>query len=488
MIARLSALRAPHANGSGAGARVVGAGAAVGALLERVKAILSPAPGPSPAPEPSVPSDEPTPPASEPDSALALVEPARPPAERALVRCDAKAVAVLDRRVSRLICSPITATAPDLDERLLHQWCALNRRVLFPRTPSLFAYEWHAEASPVHKFKGDLLLWDGASTFLAVECKATRAQGTQKARLDHVRQQAQLAGHMLPVFLQSRRRSGSGATIACASFLASHDAYRMSQPLRSVSFEDGGGKIDKDEDNDDDDDEQEADGAFPKLTFPPGVLTHLQLMPLPDVGSRFVTTNMQAHAALPNGLLAEQLTHAPPQLAKDLLSRCQLSLDSFHADARVIAPASVDTRLRRLLSSAEQAAAQAEAAAQTDAPRAAAAAVTAVAVSDAPQTAKGMPSAAEVEQMAVDALRSVPGYSLSISDLAQRVLPASTSFRELAIMAGNSAGGHPSRKLSFKQYLFEAGPFTICKKGSVTLKETCRSAASDSNPAAGTVV
>ena len=90
-----------------------------GRLLDRIRTLLGAGPAWL-----SAPSDAPG------------IGPAPP------LQCARAAVEELDARVSRLILSPIPQRVPDLDERILHQWCAVNRRWLFGRTPYLFAYEW----------------------------------------------------------------------------------------------------------------------------------------------------------------------------------------------------------------------------------------------------------------------------------------------------------------------------------------------------------
>ncbi|KAJ1625229.1 hypothetical protein T492DRAFT_1041091 [Pavlovales sp. CCMP2436] len=234
-----------------------------------------------------------------------------PPARtaRRTVRCDQAVVEELDARVSKLVASPISIRDQASDERILHQWCALNRKTLFSSTPFLFGYEWYIGPDP--QFDGDLLLWDGAANFLAVECKIFKPlldlvhKGKGKERLLHVQQQAVTARVFTLPYLASRRMV-SNLTFASSSFLQRQ----------------------------------------PPLVFPTGIREHLWDMPMPEVSSMFVTNLLSEHALLEGGLLYKQAINNP-KLVGLMQAACQRSFDSFANSVQLIVVApKADAQLR----------------------------------------------------------------------------------------------------------------------------------------------
>lgn len=186
-------------------------------------------------------------------------------------RCPEDAVRELDSRVHAVISAPLALFLPDLEERLLHQWVAFNRRELFRKTPFLFGYEWKA-GGPRANFQGDIVLWDGANRFLAVEVKylkdrETGRKGKDDPKLQKVREQASFGEIFLPSFISSRAHTAEigHATFSSRHFLLGHEAYRASRG---------------------------ADGEpTPELTMPTVVLEYLRQMPMPLVKGVFLTNH-----------------------------------------------------------------------------------------------------------------------------------------------------------------------------------------------------
>lgn len=437
--------------------------------------------------------------------------------------CELAHVKELDSRVSRLLLSPLAMGLQDLDERLLHQWCALNRRFFFPRTPFLFAYEWHvgvyadkkAQAESTCEFQGDLLLWDGAKSFLAVELKCVKParekadKEREKERLRHVAEQAAVARDLILPYILSRRRAGSNATFASARFLQSHDAFRTSRAL--------------------------GNAPMPLLAFPKAVLSHLDSMDQPVVRSCFVTNRPAEHGTMPGGFVLEQAEQAAqgeaaaaaggggetPLLSPQMEQRrrlAQKSLDTFSSQARVVAPMRPDSRLGLAARAAAAHVASTDVASTNTSatalprPRAAGAAADA---SSAPQpdaaaqpqetgaqqqtdatppkqtdAAAPRPSANEVRRRAVLALRATNDFTLTLSELALKVLPESVSFKQLGIRQGQPAqpsssspgsaapaAGGAKRLFKLKDFLQSEAPFELVEKeGRVVLRPEFRAA------------
>lgn len=417
-----------------------------------------------------------------PAPARAAVEPPAP----APLRCEPADVRELDERVGKLLLSPLSPGLQDLDERLLHQWCALNRRALFAGTPFLFAYEWHvgvfadkAQAEGACQFQGDLILWDGSHTFLAVECKVVKPKHPERERLRQVADQASIARDLLLPYILSRRMAGENATFASARFLQSHDAFRMSRAPFSSE-------------------------PMPLLTFPKGVLRHLGALESPRLRSCFATNLPAAHGALPSGLLAEQAEQAeagaePPALGERRARLAQRSLDAFCGSAVVVVPMmAADPRLLaaapgRVVAAkiaatprARAAAAEGGALQQPDAGPQRAAEAAADSPGQPPQ-----PSLDELRRRAVDALRATKGFRLSLSQLAAKVLPEKVPFRDLGYRQEPPSGGQPStpgvsaRKLTFKDFVLSEDPFKLVGKEQVVLKEPFREGGGAWCPAVG---
>jgi len=318
------------------------------------------------------------------------------------------------------------------------------------------------------QFQGDLVLWDGASSFLTLECKMIKPRHPSKVeRLRQVGAQASLAAEMLNPFLFSRRRARRNPTFSSAQFLQTHDAFRMSHARLSSA-------------------------RMPELVIPSGVIAHIDRVQVQRVDGVFMTNLLAEHGALPGGLLAD----VAPLDAARLAARCQQSLDDFCANALVVTPTALDARLQRL---ARKRTGEQSTAARAQQPNVPCALLDGACESpqpdDAPpplpvppssmplplpQLAEGALLASadelrgELSRRAVQALRESKDGRLTLSRLAAKVLPESVSFRELNVRlgAGVQPGDKvpPTKRLGFKDFLLSEEPFEIVEEEEVMLK------------------